>query len=124
VRATIPGMRATISGLRASALATLLCFAPIACTHRVSINSNPTGARTYVDNQFIGLTPATFVEKSGLGRKYQVRLEKDGYRTLTAQEKQGVNAVYVLFSLLFTCGVGILWSFTLDDRYDYSLERG
>lgn len=109
---------------RGVALWTLLCFAPMACSHRVSINSNPTGARTYVDNQFIGLTPATFVEKSGLGKQYQIRLEKDGYRTLTTQEKQGLNLVYMLFSLLFTCGIGILWSFTLEDRYDYSLERG
>ena len=118
------GMRDRGNFLRGVALVTLLCFAPIACSHRVSINSNPTGARTYVDNQFIGLTPATFVEKSGLGKQYQVRLEKDGYRTLTTQEKQGLNLVYMLFSLLFTCGIGILWSFTLEDRYDYSLERG
>lgn len=110
--------------MRGVALATLLCFAPIACSHRVSINSNPTGARTYVDNQFIGLTPATFVEKSGLGKQYQIRLEKEGYRTLTTKEKQGLNLIYALFSVLFSCGVGLLWSFTLEDRYDYSLEKG
>lgn len=109
---------------RAVALVVLLGFTQIACSHRVSINSNPTGARTYVDNQFIGLTPATFVEKSSLGREYQIRLERDGYRTMTTVEKQGINLVYLLFALFFTCGIGILWSFTLEDRYDYTLERG
>lgn len=95
-----------------------------ACSHRVSINSNPPGARTYVDNQFIGVTPTTFLERSGIGKEYQLRLEKDGYRTYSTKEKQKLNLVYLLFSLLFTCGVGTFWSFTLEDRYDYSLERG
>lgn len=104
-------------------LTALLAVGP-ACSHRVTINSNPTGARTYVDNQFVGLTPASFVERSGLGREYQIRLEKEGYRNVIATEKQGVNLVFLAFSLLFTCGIGILWSFTLEDRYDYSLEKG
>lgn len=101
----------------------LLSFPMVACSHRVSINSNPPGARTYVDNQFIGVTPTSFVEKSGLGKEYQIRLEKEGYRAVTVAEKQKLSLVYLLFSLLFTCGLGILWSFTLEDRYDYSLER-
>ena len=105
------------------ALVTLLSFAPVACSHRVQVNSNPPGARTYVDNQFIGVTPTSFVEKSGLGKEYQIRLEKDGYRTVTAKEKQKVNVVYLMLSL-FTCGIGILWSFTLEESYDYALERG
>ena len=104
-------------------LATLGVFTLSACSHRVTISSNPAGARTYVDNQFIGLTPASFVERSGRGREYQIRLEKEGYRTVTAEEKQGLNLVFLALSL-FTCGFGILWSFTLEDRYDYALERG
>ena len=95
----------------------------LACSHRVAINSNPPGARTYVDNQFIGVTPTTFVEKSGMGKEYQIRLEKEGYRTLSVVEKQRINLIYLLFAP-FTCMVGILWSFTLEDQYDYSLERG
>ena len=92
------------------------------CTHRVSVNSNPPGARTYVDEQFVGVTPTTFTETSGFGKEYEIRLEKDGYRTLSVKEKQRANLVYLLLSIL-TCGVGVLWSFTLEDRYDYSLER-
>ena len=93
-----------------------------ACSHRFSINSNPTGARTYVDDQFIGLTPATFVERSGSGREYQIRLEKEGYRSVNTKEKQRINLTFLVLSI-FTCGIGILWSFTLEDRYDYSLEK-
>lgn len=105
------------------ALVVALALTSAACSHRVAINSNPPGARTYVDNQFIGVTPTTFVEKSGLGKEYQIRLEKEGYRTLSAAEKQRINLIYLLFAP-FTCMVGILWSFTLEDQYDYSLERG
>jgi hypothetical protein len=107
---------------RVVAFVTALSLSAIACSHRVQINSNPTGARTYVDNQFIGLTPATFVERSGMGKAYQFRLEKEGYRTMNAPAKQRVNVIYLLFSL-FTCGIGILFSFTLEDSYDYALER-
>lgn len=107
---------------RTVVLLAVAIFTLTACSHRVSINSNPTGARTYVDNQFIGLTPATFVERSGMRREYQIRLEKDGYRTATTVERQGINLVFLTLAI-FTCGIGILWSFTLEDRYDYSLEK-
>jgi len=110
-------------GAREVAVLVLVTFALTACSHRFSINSNPTGARTYVDDQFIGLTPATFVERSGMGKEYQIRLEKEGYRSVTTMEKQGLNLTFLAISLLFTCGIGILWSFTLEDRYDYSLEK-
>jgi len=103
--------------------APLLALAVAAgCNHRVSVNSNPPGARAYVDQQFVGVTPTTFSETSGFGKEYEIRLEKDGYRTLTVKEKQRANLGYLLLSIL-TCGIGVLWSFTLEDRYDYSLER-
>lgn len=108
---------------RGIALGLVVVFSLTACSHRFSINSNPTGARTYVDDQFIGLTPATFVERSGMGREYQIRLEKEGYHSVNTKEKQGINLTFLAISLLFTCGIGILWSFTLEDRYDYSLEK-
>ena len=94
----------------------------MACSHRVTINSNPPGARTYVDGDFKGLTPAMFVERSGRGREYEIRLEKEGYRAVKTKEKQGINILFVAASVL-TCGLGILWSFTLEDHYDYSLEK-
>lgn len=108
---------------RGVAVVLVAVFALTACSHRFSINSNPTGARTYVDDQFIGLTPASFVERGGMGREYQIRLEKEGYRSIKTMEKQGINLWFLGMSLLFTCGIGIFWSFTLEDRYDYSLEK-
>lgn len=111
-----------VRGSRGIALVLVVAFALTACSHRVSVNSNPTGARTYVDDQFIGLTPASFVERSGRGTEFQIRLEKDGYRNVNAKEKQGINLTFLVLSV-FTCGLGILWSFTLEDRYDYSLEK-
>jgi hypothetical protein len=111
--------------LRAGALSALsamiVCLS--ACSHRVSINSNPAGARVYIDDEFQGLTPASFVERSGFGRKYSVRLEKDGYRPVETREKQHLNVLYLVLSI-FTCGVGAFWSFSLEDRYDYALQPG
>lgn len=109
-------------GARAIAVAALAAFALTACSHRVNVNSNPTGARIYVDGEFRGLTPTSFVERSGRGKEYEIRLEKEGYRTVTAKEKQGINLVFLGLSI-FTCGLGLLWSFTLEDKYDYSLEK-
>src|SRR5207237_2233565 len=83
-----------VSG-RVKALLAAVLIAGAACSHRVSINSNPPGARTYVDNQFIGVTPTTFLEHSGIGKEYQIRLEKDGYRTYSTQEKQRLNPIFL-----------------------------
>ena len=109
-------------GLRGLVVGVMTAFALTACSHRVNVNSNPTGARIYVDGEFRGLTPTSFVERSGRGKEYEIKLEKEGYRTVVAKEKQGINLVFLGLSI-FTCGLGLLWSFTLEDKYDYSLEK-
>jgi len=63
----------------------------------LSISSRPSGARAFVDNQFVGFTPvARFGTRPG---NHTVRLELDGYETFTATvnlppgETVPVNAV-------------------------------
>ncbi len=97
-------------GLHAGAAVAMAVLA-IGCAHRVELHSDPAGARAYVDDVFVGLTPTAFVERAGPRRSASIRLEKEGFRTITAEERPRWRAACV-------------WSFgrTLADRYDYVLR--
>ena len=51
---------------------------------RMTIRSNPPGARVYIDNQEIGVTPVS-TAYTYYGTR-EVRLERDGYETLTVSQ--------------------------------------
>ena len=104
------------------AVLVVLAFGAVACSHRVTLNTNPPGAKVYVDGQLIGVSPASFVEKSGFGKTYQIKIEKEGYQTMNTTEKQVINVMYLVLSILF-CLPAIFWSFTLEDQYTYTLQR-
>ena len=115
-------MSRTSKSIKLIAIFAVLAFGAVACSHRVTINTNPPGAKVYVDGNLIGVSPASFVEKSGFGKSYQLKVEKEGYQTLNTTEKQTVNVLYLVLSILL-CLPAILFSFTLEDSYTYTLQR-
>ncbi len=54
-----------------------------ACTHDVYIRSNPAGAKIYVNDEFIGKSPAVYEESIGARETVEVRAEKEGFATKT-----------------------------------------
>jgi hypothetical protein len=62
----------------------LVCMAPGCVQRRLTIRSNPPGARVYIDNREIGRTPVS-TDYIYYGTR-QFRLEADGYETLTTYQ--------------------------------------
>ena len=103
------------------AAVSVFAFAAPACSHRVTFNTDPAGAKLYIDGKMIGVSPATYVEKSGMARNHQIKIEKEGYQAIATAEQQGFNLK--VWARMIFCPVGVLWAFTLEDSYTYNLER-
>jgi len=63
-----------------------LIVSPLGCVRRrMTVRSNPDGATVYVDNQPIGITPAS-TSFTYYGTR-EIRLEKDGFETVNVKHK-------------------------------------
>lgn len=80
------------------------------CASSTTIQSNPTGAKVYLNGEPVGVTPYTHTDTKIVGSTTQVRLEKDGYETLytafSRNEEADVGAiiggVFLLVPFLWT----------------------
>lgn len=100
----------------------------VGCQHSVQLNSNPPGADVYVEGQYAGKTPCAFREKGGFfGKKYTVRAEKAGYKSVQQvvdqdfnTEQGGVLFVSGLFLLVPCCFLP--WAYSAPDLVSFQLE--
>jgi hypothetical protein len=67
--------------LTVTAAVALVVFA-IGCASVTVINSSPEGAKVFVDEQAVGVTPFTYTDTKIIGSSTYVRLEKEGFKTL------------------------------------------
>jgi len=58
------------------------------CAHTVRIDTTPPGATVFVDGALLGTSPVDLEERSGLSRRYEVRLSKPGYEELVGHFEQ------------------------------------
>lgn len=67
------------------------------CASTTMIQSNPNGAKVYLNGEEVGMTPYTHRDTKIVGSTTAVRLEKDGYQTLNTSfsrnEEVDVGAV-------------------------------
>lgn len=78
------------------------------CTRHVTINSNPQGARVWVNGQEIGVTPAHTQMDYTAFTTYEVVLQKEGYEVC----RSGLQSEVILPNLLFgvvCCWPALLW---------------
>lgn len=78
------------------------------CTRHVTINSNPQGARVWVNGQEVGVTPAHTVIDYTAFTSHEVVLQKEGYEVCRA----GLQSEVILPNLLFgvvCCWPALLW---------------
>ena len=68
-----------------------------ACSSTTVINSQPTGAKLYMDGSYKGQTPYTYSDTKIVGSTTQIRLSLDGYSdfygSLTRSEQLDVGAL-------------------------------
>ncbi|MGJ1445647.1 PEGA domain-containing protein [Sphingobacterium spiritivorum] len=89
-------------------LASTMLFA--SCASKTLIQSNPSGAKVFLNGESVGVTPYAYEDTKIIGSTTHVKLEKEGYETLNTSfsrnEKADVGAiiggVFVLVPFLWT----------------------
>ena len=104
-------------------LAAVLALAGVsACSTAVNITSSPSGAKVFVNEKYIGETPLT-VEKSNLVfNSYNIRLSKEGYRTINSSLEKEAKAGPIIGGLFVL--IPFFWSYGPQDQQNFSLEAG
>jgi len=80
------------------------------CSSRTLIQSNPSGAKVYLNGESVGTTPYSYQDTKIVGSTNTVKLEKEGYEpfntTFSRNEKADVGAIiggiFVLVPFLWT----------------------
>lgn len=71
----------------------------------IAIDSEPTGAKVYVDGQLRGITPLSVMMDKTLS-SHEIRLQKDGFADINVPMTQEFDPVTI---------VNIFWGFTTTD---------
>ena len=103
-------MKSRIIAIKTTALFLAGCMLLVSCSSKTLIQSNPSGAKVYLNGEAVGTTPYTHEDSKIVGSTTVVKLEKEGYETFNTSfsrnEKADVGAiiggVFVLFPFLWT----------------------
>lgn len=92
------------------------------CASSTVIQSNPTGAKLYLNSNYVGNTPHRHTDTKIVGTTTYVRLEKEGYEPLNTSfsrdEQADVGAIIGGVFLLFP----FLWTMKYDPARTYELS--
>jgi hypothetical protein len=92
-----------------------------ACSSTTLIQSKPSGAKVYMDGQYVGETPYTHTDTRIVGSATMIKLEKDGYKpfvtTMTRDEEVDVAAI--IGGLFFA--VPFLWTMKYQPFHTFEL---
>lgn len=94
------------------------------CTASALINSHPPGARVYLDNKEIGVTPLTLDVPIGTkGTSRQIALAKDGYEKVTdAITNTNISAASIVLSVVFFAPA-LFFVWQPEDEYTFTLKE-
>lgn len=103
-------MKIQIIAVKATALFLAGSILLVSCSSKTLIQSNPSGAKVYLNGEAVGTTPYTHEDTKVVGSTTIVKLEKEGYEpfntSFSRNEKADVGAiiggVFVLFPFLWT----------------------
>ena len=108
-------MRAT-----AAMLAVVILFA--SCSSKTLIQSTPSGAKVYMNEEYKGVTPYTHSDTKIVGSSTSLRLELEGYETLNTfldrNETVDVGAIIGGIFFLFP----FLWTMKYNPVHNYELR--
>lgn len=122
----------------------ILLLSVVSCAHTVKITSDPSGAKVYINNKYIGITPLVIDEEYSSFEEYSLQITKENFkevkRTVIANNiftdsriipsflsagllLSGIYSQNILFSLSGLISYPVLGMFTgaLADHYHYLL---
>jgi hypothetical protein len=92
------------------------------CSSTTLINSQPQGAKVYLNGQYRGTTPYNYSDTKIVGSVTNVRLEKEGHEPLQVplirNERADAGAIVGGIFLLFP----FLWTMAYDPEHTYELR--
>lgn len=100
----------------------LFFLAATGCASTIRINSQPPGAKVYVDGAYIGKAPASYTDMGIVGTTHSVKLELPGYQDQTAMFSRSsqFNAGACLGGVFFL--VPFIWILDYPSFVTYELE--
>ncbi len=99
----------------------LLSF--VGCSTMVTVDSEPKGVEVYINQKYVGTTPVEKKLSNFAANTYNLRLKKDGYKTLETQLEKEVKAGAVVGGI-FLLGIPLLWVYGPQKEHYYKLEPG
>jgi hypothetical protein len=100
----------------------LICAASVAtaCSSTTVIRSNPSGARVFIDNSYVGTTPYTLSDSKIAGSSTSIRLEYPGRAPQMILASKGELRIGPLIAGLFFL-VPLLWVTGYKNEYTVEL---
>lgn len=91
------------------------------CTSTTLIQSNPIGAKVYINGEQVGTTPYTYQDTKIVGSTNAVKLEKEGFETLnTSFSRDEVVDAGAIIGGIFLL-VPFLWTMKYKSMHSYTL---
>lgn len=119
-----------MNDLKSLMMGCLIAISVVGCTHPMSINSEPPGAKVWVDGNFQGVTPLTYqAKRKAFGGGMVIKVEKEGYksvqRSYVSEADTGEAVLTVVGGLV--CCVPIFaapWVWKYPASVNFDLEEG
>jgi hypothetical protein len=121
-------MRASLRAFRLSSCFPLIAAVTIGafggCASSTLIQTQPPGARVYVNGAAVGTTPYTMTDTKIVGSTTAIRLELPGYQTLdtTISRNEELDVLPLIGGLLLL--VPFLWVMKYQAGHNYQLQPG
>lgn len=92
------------------------------CSSTTLIQSDPTGAKLYVDGEYVGRTPYPHADTKITGSPTQIRIEKEGYEDFHAViiRSEEFDPVAIVTGIFFW--VPLLWIMKYKPMRTYELK--
>ncbi len=89
----------------------LIVASLLGCSTLVRFESEPPGAKVYVDEEYIGDTPIEKQLSDFVGNKYRLRLEKEGHKTIRTEIDKEVKVLTLVLGLFTPTWIPLLWCY-------------
>jgi hypothetical protein len=106
---------------RTLAMLTLIPFL-VACASATTIRSSPSGAKVFLEGQYIGDTPVVHEDMDIAGSNKKVVLKHDGYRDQVGTIRKEEFKIFPLVAGLIVL-IPLLWVTGYPEEYHFILEK-
>ncbi len=117
--------------MKSAALLVAVAVLFASCSSSTLIQSEPSGAKLYMNGEYKGVTPFSYTDTKIVGSTTEIRLEKEGYEPLytmlSRNESADVGAiiggVFFLFPFLWTMKYNPVHTYELRSQESASLTK-